>query len=266
VNGLIGPDLGAYCRHVESYLCRRNGGHLIRIVGPAFERVRSWAERGVPIRIVERGIDRYLQRQQDRSATRRPARIEFCEADVLDVFDEWKRAVGRLAGISPFPDEDVPPGGCTPEDEDQEDAGGSRTPDERTGARPARGPTLPEHIARAQVRLSSLLSSQPLPDDLRRFLDDVLQQLEGWHAESRTARGERRQQIVEALDGLDPAVAALAWDAQDHATRAALVAEATEELAPFRTRMSVDVWQTTVDAAARRLLRDRLGLPALSFS
>ena len=42
-------DPGAYCREIETYLCRRNEGHLIRIVGPAFERVRGWAEIGVPL-------------------------------------------------------------------------------------------------------------------------------------------------------------------------------------------------------------------------
>ena len=49
---------GAYCREIETYLCRRNGGHLIRIVGPAFERVCGWAEAGVPLQVVVEGIDR----------------------------------------------------------------------------------------------------------------------------------------------------------------------------------------------------------------
>jgi hypothetical protein len=31
---------------------------------------------------------------------RRPVRVEFCDADVLDVFDEWRRAVG-VAAVSP---------------------------------------------------------------------------------------------------------------------------------------------------------------------
>ena len=30
-----------YCREIESYLCKKNEGHLIRIVGPAFEMVRE---------------------------------------------------------------------------------------------------------------------------------------------------------------------------------------------------------------------------------
>jgi len=83
-----------YCRQLESYVCRKNDGHLIRIVGPAFEQVCGWAARGIPLKLAMRGIDRYFERYYAKGARRRPVRIEFCEADVLDVFDEWRRAVG----------------------------------------------------------------------------------------------------------------------------------------------------------------------------
>ena len=87
-------EAGALCRAVESYLRRKNDGHLIRIAGPAFEMVRGWAAAGIPLRVVERGIDRRYDRYYARGPKRHPLRIEFCEADVLDLFDEWKRAVG----------------------------------------------------------------------------------------------------------------------------------------------------------------------------
>jgi len=91
-----------FCRELETYLCRKNDGHLIRIVGPVFEQVCGWAVQGVPIKIAQRGIDRYFDRQRSASrppmgARRRPVRIEFCEADILDAFDEWRRAVGLSA-------------------------------------------------------------------------------------------------------------------------------------------------------------------------
>src|SRR3989337_429929 len=89
-----------YCREVEAYLCRKNDGHLIRIVGPAFEQVCGWAARGIPVKIVFRGIDRYFERYYAKGPRRRPVRVEFCEADVLDVFDDWKRAVGLGSGGS----------------------------------------------------------------------------------------------------------------------------------------------------------------------
>src|SRR5436190_15739066 len=87
-------DLGEYCRAVESHLCRRNEGHLVRVVGPSFDCVAAWAAKGVPLRVAYRGIDRCVDRFAAKGPRRRPVRVEFCDADVLDVFDEWRRAVG----------------------------------------------------------------------------------------------------------------------------------------------------------------------------
>ena len=66
-------DLGAYCRAVENYLCRRNDGHLVRVVGPAFDCVAAWAAKGVPLRVAYRGIDRCVDRFAARQNRRRPA-------------------------------------------------------------------------------------------------------------------------------------------------------------------------------------------------
>ena len=87
-----------YCREIERYLCRKNDGHLIRVVGPSFELVSRWAARACRSRSRYEGIDRYFERYHARDTRRRPVKIDFCEADVLDVFDEWRRAVGLVAG------------------------------------------------------------------------------------------------------------------------------------------------------------------------
>ena len=86
-----------YCREIETYLCQKNDGHLVRVVGPAFELVMGWAAQGVPLKIAFAGIDRYCERYYKKGPRRRPVRIEFCDADVLDAFDEWRRAVGLAA-------------------------------------------------------------------------------------------------------------------------------------------------------------------------
>ena len=87
-------DPAEYCRAIEAYLCKKNEGHLIRIVGPVFEQVSGWAASGVPLAIAFRGIDRYCERYYAKGPRRRPVRIEFCEADILEEFDDWRRAVG----------------------------------------------------------------------------------------------------------------------------------------------------------------------------
>ena len=52
-------DPAEYCRQVETYLCRKNDGHLIRIVGPAFELVSKWETDGVPMKVAFEGIGRH---------------------------------------------------------------------------------------------------------------------------------------------------------------------------------------------------------------
>src|SRR5947209_7367316 len=91
------PHVAEYCREIETYLCRKNDGHLIRVVGPSFDRVSQWASDGVPLKVAFRGIDRYFERYYRKGPRRRPVRIDFCEADVLDAFDEWRRAIGLAA-------------------------------------------------------------------------------------------------------------------------------------------------------------------------
>jgi hypothetical protein len=96
----VGTESVDYCREIETYLCRKNDGHLIRITGPSFELVTAWAAQGVPLKVAFGGIDRYFERyyaHRARGPRRRPVRIDFCEADVLDTFDEWRRATGVTA-------------------------------------------------------------------------------------------------------------------------------------------------------------------------
>ena len=76
-------DLGDYCRRVEQHLTQVNGGHLVRVVGPGFEMVRQWAEAGIPLTVVFHGIELKAERHRA-GASRRPLRIEFCDADVRE--------------------------------------------------------------------------------------------------------------------------------------------------------------------------------------
>ena len=120
-------SVAEYCREVEAYLCRKNDGHLIRVVGPSFDLVSGWAAQGVPLKVALAGVDRYFERYYAKGPRRRPVKIDFCEADVLDVFDEWRRATGVAV--------------ANPE---------SRVPNPES-----RGPSLPAHLERVVLRLTS---------------------------------------------------------------------------------------------------------------
>ena len=164
----IAPD--RYCRDIESYLCRKNDGHLIRIVGPAFEQVCGWAARGVPLAVACRGIDRYFERYYAKGRRRRPVRIEFCEADVLDVFDEWRRAVGITAA----------------------NAGeGAESADEESVRRVG---SLPAHLERVVARLTALRAGEDRSLDV--VADALIRELDTVRAGARQLRGGSRENLL----------------------------------------------------------------------
>ena len=229
-----------YCRAIEAYLCRKNEGHLIRIVGPAFEQVFGWSERGVPLKVAYRGIDRYFERYYAKGPRRRPVRVEFCEADVLDVFDEWKRAVGVLLVR-------------------EDGADGADGADEEEGIR--RRGSLKAHVARARLKLSSL----PTEDArLRSAVTPILQELDAM-ATVAAFRGEARRAAEERLRALDAAMIDAACACTASEALALLQSQADEELAPFRERMPDGAYVDAQRACLHRLLREQLRLPVLTF-
>ena len=228
-------DVAEYCRDVEAYLCRKNEGHLIRIAGPVFEQVSGWAAQGVPLAVVCRGIDRYCERYYAKGPRRRPVRVEFCEADILDLFDDWRRAVGVAQLVDPALDADAP----------------------------ARRDTLPAHIDRAIARLTVMRGGgRSLEFDRR--LDEAVRELDRARAAATHARGEARTAMIDRLGALDRELLDAARADLDAGRIAALRAEAEAEIAPFAARMTSDARARAIDAAFDRLLRDAIGLPVLA--
>src|SRR5262249_28287257 len=146
----VGEDSLEFCRAIEVYLCRKNDGHLIRVAGPSFELVSKWAEQGVPLKVACAGIDRYFERYYRNGPRRRPVKIDFCEADVLDVFDEWRRAtgIGRQSQVT-----------------SRQSQVTSRQ-------------SLPAHLERVVLRLSSARASGLLDDSFDALIDRLSSELD----------------------------------------------------------------------------------------
>jgi hypothetical protein len=226
-----------FCREIEAYLCRKNDGHLIRIVGPSFEMVCGWATRAVPLKVAFRGIDRHFARYYAKGPRRRPVRIDFCEADVLDVFDEWRRAVGVALADPP-------------------------TAQEGEESR-RRRESLPAHLDRIVARLTSLGggSDRSLDD----IVDDIVRELDAARASAKNLRGAARTEFLARLASLDERLVHAARARLDEAARDELRAEAEAELAPFRARMPREAYAQSLEACTNRLIRDRARLPVLTF-
>lgn len=239
-------DTVDYCRQIETYLCQKNGGHLVRIVGPAFELVRGWAEQGVPLKVALRGIDRSVDRANARGGRRRPLRIEFCEPDVLAIFDDWRRAVGITAS-----------GGA---EETTECSAGDEGSDTRPA--PRKGP-LAAHIQRCVTRL---LAPKAEPDAaFDGAVARITAELDTLAAQAVTARGEARSRILDRLARLDGELLEAAKHRVDSRLGAALRAEAEAELAGFAGRMPAEGLARARRLAVDRLTREAFNLPVIAF-
>jgi hypothetical protein len=202
---------------------------LIRIVGPAFEQVTGWAREGIPLKVALAGVDRYFERYYRKGPRRRPVRIEFCEHDVRDAFDDWRRVVG----VS--------------------------TPSTET-----RRSSLAAHLERTLARLTALRGSTQSAAVLSDAIDRAVRRLDAMQADARR-RGEAREALVAELETIDRELAAAAGRALQPADQQQLSAEAEIELAPFRGRMLPDAHQKAQTAAFERLVRDHFGLPIVRY-
>ncbi|HEV8209290.1 MAG TPA: hypothetical protein VGP77_04175 [Vicinamibacterales bacterium] len=236
-----------YCREIETYLCQKNDGHLIRVVGPSFEVVSGWAEQGVPLKIALAGIDRYFERYYRKGPRRRPVKIDFCDADVLDVFDEWRRAVG------------VP---TTPA---SSAASASSEISNLQSAISNRSLSLPAHLERVVLRLTAARAGGSLGDEFDALIDRAAAELDAARAKAGGLRGEARQALIDRLTALDAELIQQASAALDERTRAALLREAESDLAGFRAGMTDDAFARARQAAMDRLVRERVKLPVVAF-
>jgi len=232
-----------YCREIESYLCRKNDGHLIRVVGPSFDLVSRWAENGVPLKIAFEGIDRHFERYYRKGPRRRPVRIDFCEPDVLDAFHEWRRAVG------------LPLGGP--------DAGEAA---DETEAPAKASASLPAHLERVVLRLTSALASGRFSADAGALIDRIAHELDLARESSRGVRGEARRALLGRLTAIDAELGGMAVSALAPGERSAIEREADEELEGFRSRLTPDAYSRARSAIVDRLTRASFGLPTVSFS
>jgi hypothetical protein len=239
-HGAGAPDVGDYCRKVEECLARVNHGHLIRIVGPAFELVRGWALSGVPLGVVYRGIEDKAERHRS-GRSKRPLRLEFCETDVRALFDQWRRAVGVQGEALPA------------------DASASSPVIEER-----RRPSVVRQLDRAADKLVRAAGRLEMPEPFRAEAARILEELASIRERARLVRGGSRRALLADVARLDRELAAAARQAAGDSLADA-EAEAAADLAPYRQRLGSEAWRHSLDASVDRTLRDRFGLPTLDF-
>jgi hypothetical protein len=199
----------------------------------------------VPLKVAYAGIDRYFERYYRKGPRRRPIKIDFCEADILDVFDEWRRATGLTTATAASDGTDTTLTGL---------------PETR------RGSSLPAHLERVVMRLTSARAGGTLGESFDDLIDRVARELDAARAEARGLRGAARQRLIDRLSVLDRELLNLARMALDEDAMRTLTRDAEQELEPFRMGMAADAFARACDGAIDRLVRERYRLPTITFT
>jgi hypothetical protein len=183
------------------------------------------------------GIDRYFERYYRAGPRRRPVKIDFCEADVLDVFDEWRRATG-VTSAPESPESQIPN---------------------------PKSLSLPAHLERVVTRLTSGRASGAIGEAFDPIIDRASIELDAARSQAHGVRGAARQALIDRLSALDGELVAQARQQLDQPALAALAREADDELSAFRAGMSADALARAREAAVDRLVRERFNLPTIAF-
>jgi hypothetical protein len=243
-------DIGEYCRAVEAHLTRINEGQLVRVVGPAFELVREWAITGVPLSIVLHGMNAKAERHKAGRSTR-PLRLEFCEHDVREAYDHWRRAVG-VARISEA--------SLTSE-------GGHERTAEAVAAAESRKKraSLTKHLDRAIDRLVRAGGRTDITETFRDGADAIVRALGDMRDRAQGVRGGARDEMTAALALLDAELMRVTRATAETALVTRLRADSAAELAAYRGRLDAAAWERAVELGVERLLRDHFGLPTVAL-
>jgi hypothetical protein len=170
---------------------------------------------------------------------RRPVRIEFCEADILDIFEDWRRAVGIVQGAAS--------GGPDPE------------------AAPAAAPrvALSAHLERVVARLVGRRTRRS--PAFEQHVERLLAEIDRLTGSSKGSRGDARMTILDRLAELDRELVEAATAELDAQAVASARREAEAEVAPLGDRLAAGMKARAIEATFERLVRESLGLPTIRY-
>lgn len=257
-----------YFTEVEDYFLRRRGKTLL--LSPVdWALIEGWKTRGVPLHVALRGIERTFDSYDSKPARARRRSIKtllYCAEEVEAQYAEWLESQTGRAGDATQNN--------APENEDRS----SR----KMAAQPsAQGATFAPEIVRAHLaRLRSALielRDRARSEDTRRAIDATIspafreavtravarldELIVSWHDDACPSAELSESTLTAAEVLLDEHLPSCFTAAQLADERR----EAESRLASYKSRMPIEVYETTRAQLIRKRLRERAGVPRLSL-
>jgi hypothetical protein len=217
-----------YFSEIEETFVRRRGKHLL--LSPIdWALIETWQERGVPLHVVLRGIEKVFDgRDQKSKQTRSVKSLFYCKEEIEAQYAEW---LDRQVGKNGAAGEDT-------EESAEFSAESIKTHLEEAGSR------LKNAVLRAKGNLREVLERA----------SERLDQLKETYADA-----ESLESALEDLEKLIDAELLKKRDAQE------IENEIERSLAAYKNKMETEIYRHTFDLMLLKRLREKAEIPRLSL-
>ena len=219
-----------YFSEIEDTFIRRRGKHLL--LSPVdWALIETWQERGVPLHIVLRGIDKVFDSRDQKAAQKRSVKsLFYCQEEIEAQYAEWlERQVGKN--------------------------GASETIGETAESSIFSDESIKTHLESAGAELK--FAAQNAEGDLREVLQRISMRLD--ELKQNFADAETLEKSLEDLEKLiDEALL------EAHQNKE-IDREIERGLSAYKSKMEADVYRHTFDLMLLKRLREKAGIPRLSL-
>ncbi len=227
-----------YFSEIEETFIRRRGRNLL--LSPLdWALIETWQERGIPLRIVLRGIEKVFDGVDKQTAQKRTVKsLIYCREEIEAQYAEWlKTQVGKNGdGKVQSPKSEVQ---------------NPKSPDSNLFSDEA----ISAHLEKVSADLKK--AGQKSEAELRETLENVLRQLVNLKHNSQDT--ESLEKSLEKFDAL------IDQSLLKNSETGKLKVEIEKQIASYRGKMESEVYRRTFDLMLLKRLRERAEIPRLSL-
>jgi hypothetical protein len=236
-----------YFTELEETFIRRRQKHLW--LSPVdWALMESWRERGVPLHIAIRGIERAFDSYESKPRHRSVKSLMYCREEVEAQYAEWLEGQVGSAG-------------------ENESEGVAEAPEKGDKALPFPRTTIIEHLQRAADALAEAASkaSEPQQMELATCFERAAARISEIRDDLVATPNPDAQKLEESLTHLERMIieALKSYTPDQQVSSARGFAE--EQLAAYKKKMDKTAYEETFEGIFSKRLREDYGLPRLSL-
>lgn len=234
-----------YFTEIEDLFVRRRGKHIF--LSPLdWALIESWKERGVPLHVVLRGIEKTFESYESRPRKRSIKTLFYCQEEVESQYADWLNSqVGSNV------------------DETKESA--SESSDFDDSSLPFPRESILEHLSDAQETLNQIQKTRMPEDEFNETLERVIAQLKSLKEDFEKAKQPNAESLETSLTSLEKLLDESLLKNLPSTEITKEQEEVGRELKAYRGKIDAEVYEQTFNNLLLKRLRERSRIPRLSL-